>query len=192
MASPHESMTQASAGQASVSRPSLWRPSLVAVVAATAVVAIASSGTLGGLGSWLARVNFDPHVPDLSLIAAAPLVVRVHLAAALTALAIGVVLMVGIKGSGVHKLLGWVWVTAMGLAAVSSLFIRGINPEGFSFIHLLSGWTIIGLPGAVYAIKRGRVVAHRKAMTSMFVGGLLLAGLFAFIPGRLLWHVFLG
>jgi uncharacterized membrane protein len=29
-------------------------------------------------------------------------------------------------------------------------------------------------------------------MTGMFVGGLLLAGLFAFIPGRLLWTVFLG
>jgi uncharacterized membrane protein len=80
----------------------------------------------------------------------------------------------------------------MGSTAVSSLFIRVINPGHFSFIHLLSGWTIIGLPGAVYAIKRGKVASHRRAMTGMFVGGLLLAGLFTLLPGRLLWHVFLG
>lgn len=80
----------------------------------------------------------------------------------------------------------------MGSTAVSSLFIREINHGAFSFIHLLSGWTIIGLPGAVYAIKRGKVSAHRKAMTGMFVGGLLVAGVFTFLPGRLLWTVFLG
>jgi uncharacterized membrane protein len=120
------------------------------------------------------------------------LVIRVHLTAALTALMIGVALMLRIKGTGLHKLLGWTWVLAMGITAVSSLFIREINHGSFSFIHLLSGWTIVGLPGAVYAIKRGKVGAHRRAMTGMFVGGLLLAGLFAFIPGRLLWTVFLG
>lgn len=80
----------------------------------------------------------------------------------------------------------------MGTTAISSLFIRDINHGALSFIHLLSGWTIVGLPGAVYAIKRGKVASHRKAMTGMFVGGLILAGAFAFIPGRLLWTVFLG
>jgi uncharacterized membrane protein len=89
-------------------------------------------------------------------------------------------------------MLGWTWVVAMGATAVSSLFIRAINPGAFSLIHLLSGWTIVALPMAVYAARRHRVAAHRRAMTGMFVGGLILAGLFAFLPGRLMWAVFFG
>lgn len=148
-----------------------------------------------GVGAALviaAVVSLKPHAPDLSLVAAAPTVVQVHLTAALTALAIGIVLMMRVKGTTLHKTLGWTWVVAMGITAVSSLFIRGMNPGHFSFIHLLSGWTIVALPGAVYAIRRGKVAAHRRAMTAMFVGGLLLAGLFTFIPGRLMWSVFMG
>jgi uncharacterized membrane protein len=149
-------------------------------------------GGLAALRRYAAQVHFQPHAPDFSKIAEAPLVIRVHLFAALTALAIGTALMMRVKGTGLHKLLGWTWVLAMGTTAVSSLFIRVIDPGHFSFIHLLSGWTIVGLPGAVYAIKRGKVGVHRRAMTGMFVGGLLLAGLFTLIPGRLLWTVFLG
>lgn len=147
---------------------------------------------VGAAVAIVALVSLKPHAPDLSRIAAAPTVVQIHLTAALTALAIGIVLMARVKGTALHKLLGWTWVLAMGTTAVSSLFIRELNPGHFSFIHLLSGWTIVGLPGAVYAIKRGKVAAHRRAMTGMFVGGLLIAGLFTFIPGRLMWSVFFG
>lgn len=162
------------------------------VGAAVVIVALASPKLFSDFGGYVAQIHFQPHAPKLSRIAAAPLVVQVHLTAALTALAIGVALMMRVKGTALHKLLGWTWVLAMGTTAVSSLFIREINHGAFSFIHLLSGWTIVGLPGAVYAIKRGKVGAHRRAMTGMFTGGLILAGLFAFIPGRLLWTVFLG
>ncbi len=147
---------------------------------------------VGAAVAIVAMISLKPHTPDLSRIAAAPTIIQVHLTAALTALVIGAVLMARVKGTALHKLLGWTWVLAMGTTAVSSLFIKVINPGHFSFIHLLSGWTIVGLPGAVYAIKRGKVAAHRRAMTGMFVGGLLIAGLFAFLPGRLLWTVFLG
>jgi uncharacterized membrane protein len=34
------------------------------------------------------------------------------------------------------------------------------------------------------------VQAHRRAMTSMFVGGLIVAGLLTFLHGRLMWAVF--
>lgn len=142
--------------------------------------------------SVAAVAALKPHTPDFSRIAAAPPVVQVHLTAALIALFIGAALKLRVKGTTAHKLLGWTWVIAMGTTAVSSLFIRTINPGHFSFIHLLSGWTIVGLPAAVYAIKRGKVAAHRRAMTGMFVGGLLIAGVFTFLPGRLLWTVFLG
>lgn len=161
----------------SISRAGGVRNAALGVGAAVAVAAV---------------VALKPHAPDLSRIAAAPTIIQVHLTAALMALAIGVALMMRVKGTSLHKVLGWTWVVAMGITAVSSLFIRGMNHGHFSFIHLLSGWTIVALPGAVYAIRRGKVAAHRRAMTAMFVGGLLLAGLFTFIPGRLMWTVFMG
>ncbi len=173
----------------SIMRGDALRNAIIGVVLAVLTAVVAGPKVVGGA---LARTSFQPHAPDLSLIAAAPTVVQVHLTAALTALAIGVVLMMRVKGTTLHKLLGWTWVLAMGTTAVSSLFIREMNHGHFSFIHLLSGWTIVGLPGAVYAIKRGKVATHRRAMTGMFVGGLLIAGLFTFIPGRLMWAVFFG
>jgi uncharacterized membrane protein len=175
----------------SISKGGRWsgvRTGLIAAGVASVIVAVVSPK----FADYVGQIQFHPHAPDLALIAQTPLVIRVHLFSALTALVIGTVLMMRVKGTGLHKMLGWTWVIAMGSTAVSSLFIRVINPGHFSFIHLLSGWTIIGLPGAVYAIKRGKVASHRRAMTGMFVGGLLLAGLFTLLPGRLLWHVFLG
>lgn len=132
------------------------------------------------------------HMPNLSLLAAAPVKIQLHVAAALTALAIGTVLMVGVKGTRLHRTLGWTWVVAMAATAVSSLFIREMNHGAMSWIHLLSGWTIVALPMAVYAARRHKVHMHRRFMTGLFVGGLLIAGAFTFLPGRLLWRVFFG
>lgn len=155
---------------------------------------------LAALGIWLAvklgpsliPSEFRPHAPDFSLLAVAPPAIQIHVAAALTALVIGTVLLLGVKGNTLHRALGWTWVVAMGTTAVSSFFIQQLNPGGFSFIHLLSGWTVIGLPMAVYAARRHRVHIHRRAMTGMFVGGLIVAGLLTFLPDRLMWEIFLG
>jgi uncharacterized membrane protein len=67
-----------------------------------------------------------------------------------------------------------------------------MNHGAMSWIHLLSGWTIIALPIAVYAARRHKVSLHRRFMTGLFVGGLIVAGGFAFLPGRLMWRVFFG
>lgn len=161
---------------------------------------IATWIALVALGTWLAiklgpsmiQQEFRPHAPDFSLLAVAPPAIQIHVAAALTALLIGTGLLLGVKGNRLHRALGWTWVVAMATTAVSSFFIQQLNPGGFSFIHLLSGWTVIGLPMAVYAARRHRVHIHRRAMTGMFVGGLIVAGLLTFLPGRLMWEMFLG
>ena len=140
----------------------------------------------------LSRMSLQPHWPDLGLLARQPFQIQLHIAAALTALLLGTVQLIGVKGTTAHRIIGWTWVIAMAITAVSSLFIRQINPGSFSFIHLLSGWTIIGLPMAVYAARKHRVLAHRRAMTGMFVGGLIVAGALTFLPGRLMWGVFFG
>lgn len=146
----------------------------------------------GGAGLALAIASTFAHAPDWALLARQPWVIQLHIAAALTALLLGTVQLVGIKGTGVHRLIGWSWVIAMLTVAISSLFIRQINPGSFSWIHLLSGWTLIALPMALFAIRRGRVARHASGMTWTFVGGLIVAGAFTFLPGRLMWEVFFG
>lgn len=171
-------------------RGALVRSVVVGAALALAVVAAATFGDMAGYFDAVGRLNLRPHAPDLALVAAAAPAVQLHLAAALLALAIGTALLLGVKGNRLHRGLGWTWVIAMAVTAVSSLFIRELNHGAFSFVHFLSGWTLVGLPMAVYAARRHKVAQHRKAMTGMFVGGLVLAGLLAFLPGRLLWEVF--
>jgi uncharacterized membrane protein len=132
------------------------------------------------------------HAPNWSLWARVPLIVHLHVYAALAALLIGTVILLRPKGRGLHKALGWSWVVAMGITAISSLFITGLNGGFYSFVHLLSGWTIIALPMAIYAIRNRKVETHRRAMTGMFVGGLIVAGAFTFLPGRLMFETFFG
>lgn len=80
----------------------------------------------------------------------------------------------------------------MATVAISSFFIRELNHGALSLVHLLSGWTVIILPMAVYAARRHEVAKHRGRMTGLFVGALVIAGLLTFFPGRLMWQVFLG
>lgn len=136
--------------------------------------------------------GITPHAPDWSLWIALPPMIKVHILAALTSLGVGTVILFKPKGTGFHKTLGWTWVIAMGTTAVSSLFITGLNGNFYSFIHLLSGWTIIGLPMAIVAIRNRKVDAHKRAMTGMFVGGLLIAGALTFLPGRFMFEFLLG
>lgn len=131
------------------------------------------------------------HAPNLALLADRPPQLLIHLGSALTALAIGIVIMLRPKGRGMHKTLGWTWVIAMTSTAISSLFITSLS-NTYTLLHLFAGWTIIALPMAVVAIRRGNIKAHRQGMTGLFVGGLLIAGGLTFLPGRLMWNIFFG
>ena len=132
------------------------------------------------------------HAPNWALWDRESWIVKLHVAAALTALVVGTMILLQKKGSGLHKTLGWSWVIAMATTAISSLWIVGLNGNFWSIIHLLSGWTIISLPMAVWAIRNKKVQIHRRAMTGMFVGGLLVAGALTFIPGRIMFETFFG
>jgi uncharacterized membrane protein len=132
------------------------------------------------------------HWPDFSLLAGQPLVIQLHVAAASTALLIGVGLMWGPKGTTIHRAFGWTWVIAMMTVALSSFFIHTINPGGFSPIHALSAYVAIGVPMGVAFARRHDIRAHRRMMTGNFLFGLIVAGAFTFVPGRLMWRVFFG
>lgn len=127
---------------------------------------------------------------DLSPLLTIPHVLQAHIAGALTAFLIGIVLLLGVKGRTFHKVLGYAWITAMAVTAISSFFLTGINGNYYSPIHLLSGWTVIVLPMAIAAARRRNIQSHSRQMTETFVGGMLIAGLFSFLPGRFMWHLF--
>ena len=134
----------------------------------------------------------EPHALDWALLARQTPMLQVHIGAAVAALAIGLILLSGIKGNRLHRTLGWTWVLAMAIVAISSFFVRELNGGALSLVHLLSGWTVIVLPMAVYAARRHEVAKHRGRMTGLFVGALAIAGLLTLFPGRLMWRVFLG
>lgn len=114
--------------------------------------------------------------------------IALHLSAALPAIALGIAVLMRRKGTPSHKLLGWLWVAAMALVAVSSFWIAGIRASGgFSLLHILSAWTLLCLALAIGAIKRGRVRAHKGFMLGVFVG-LVAAGLASLAPDRLLYE----
>lgn len=73
--------------------------------------------------------------------------------------------------------------------AIATFFIRDMNDGQFSPIHLFSLMTVIGVPLAVFAARQGRVAAHTRAMIGLYIG-LVIAGITAIAPGRLIWDLF--
>ena len=163
---------------------------LLGVMAVSGAISLTLTFAGKDVGAFLAAVNLQPHWPDLSGVLRASPVVQVHLYTALVAIGLGAALMTSRKGARFHRVAGWIWVVLILFVAGSSLFITGLNGDKWSFIHLLSGWTMITAPLALIAARRHKVKQHRRAMMGIFYGGLLIAGALAFIPGRILWNVF--
>ncbi|MGL4288573.1 MAG: DUF2306 domain-containing protein [Phreatobacter sp.] len=117
---------------------------------------------------------------------AAPAVIQIHALAALTLIPLTVAQFMRRKGGTMHRTLGWTWVVLMAIVAISSFWIHSIRLIGpFSPIHILSIITLLGLFGAIVARRRGNIGRHRRIMM-MVAGGWAAAGLFTFLPGRLM------
>jgi len=138
----------------------------------------------------MATITFNG--PDFSYFMSIPLIVKIHLISALGAFVLGIAQFIGKKGVTTHKIMGWTWVILMLSTAVSSGFIQEIRPGHFTFIHLFTVLTLITLPMAVMHARKGRIQAHASAMTGLFIGALVVAGLFTFMPGRTMWTLFFG
>lgn len=162
----------------------------LAVTVALAAMALGEAGRIGVIHS--AALTHLPHLPRLSLLAEVSPAIKIHLAAVLLALGVGAVLLAGVKGTRAHRILGWGWVVFMAVGAIASIFIRIVNHGAFSWLHLFTGLTLVSLPIGVMAARRHNVRVHGRTMTRLFVGGLIVAGLFAFMPGRLMWEMVFG
>ena len=115
----------------------------------------------------------------------APLIVQAHVGAALAALILGPCAMARRSRDVWHRRLGYLWVSAMGLTALSSFAIREARQIGpFSVIHLLSAFTLWHLWRGVSHARAGRIAAHRGTMLGLYVYGIGVAGLFTLLPER--------
>ena len=120
------------------------------------------------------------------------LAVQIHVACVSVAIAGVITVLILRKGTKLHKALGRIWVTAMALTALSSFWINEIDHFfGFSAIHLISIYVLTGLVRGIVYARKGNISAHKKTMYSITFGGLVIAGGFTFLPGRLMNEIFL-
>ena len=115
-----------------------------------------------------------------------PLIVWAHIVTIAVAVSLTPVMLLRRRGDWLHRRLGWLWVTAMALAALFSFGIRGLNGGSLSLIHILSAWTLVQVPLIVWAARTRNHRWHRNTVRGMVAGALLIAGFFTFPFGRLL------
>jgi uncharacterized membrane protein len=135
------------------------------------------------------RLKELPHV-NLSPLLDASLPIQIHVATVVPAALIGPYLFLSRKGSPRHRLVGKIWLGLMVASAVSSFFIHTINLFlGFSPIHLLSAYVLYGSWTAIRAARAHRIREHRLNVIGIYVGGIVIAGGFTLLPGRVMHEV---
>jgi uncharacterized membrane protein len=158
-----------------------------------ALLAVASA--LLALAALVAIARGQPHWGQV------PPLIWLHLASILVATGLTPVMLLRRKGDGRHRRLGYVWVSAMLLTAVTSLFFNaridgranlGVFSGDFSPIHILSLWVLVQVPRIVTAARRHDRIGHERGVRGMVVGALLVAGFFTFPFGRMLGNWLLG
>lgn len=127
--------------------------------------------------------------PDLAPLFAQSWLVQFHVATVAVALVLGPAQFVLRKGTTLHRTLGWTWALAMLSTAIATFFIRDMNDGAFSMIHLFSVMALIGVPSAVWLARTGRVTAHTSTVIGLYIG-LVIAGVTAIAPGRVIWEMF--
>jgi uncharacterized membrane protein len=147
---------------------------------------------------WMHVVRWCKTLSELivhtDIVMGLPFPIQIHLLAALAAIVLGGVQLALPKGNQRHRIMGWIWVTLMYVAAISSLFIH-MNPwiGPFGPIHLLSLLVIFATPSSVLAARRGKIRHHKLGMVQLFFFGLIVAGSFAALsPGRVLHGMLFG
>ena len=122
---------------------------------------------------------------NLSALSDAGFMIQLHVLCAVLSALLGPVALLRRRRDRIHKTVGYVWVTAMALTALSSMFILELRVIGpFSQIHILSVVTLVGLWQSIAQIRLGNVKIHRRVMWRLYWQAIGIAGLFSFLPGR--------
>ncbi len=129
----------------------------------------------------------------LAPLLAADAAIQAHAFAAMGAFVLGAVQLAAPKGTLPHRIVGSVWVLLMLIVCVTAFFIHQLRIWGaWSPIHLLALFTLVLVPVGVWRAHVHAVAQHRRAMLGLFFGALVIAGLFTFMPGRIMHAVVFG
>lgn len=146
-----------------------WSDKLLAAAAAALLIAV-TTAIVRGQAEW-------DQLPGN---------VWAHIGTIYIALALTPLMLLRRRGDRLHSTLGYIWVTAMALTAATSMTMQLINPGGYSWIHILSVWTLIQVPLIVIRARQHDIARHRSAVRGMVIGALLIAGFFTFPFNRLM------
>jgi uncharacterized membrane protein len=118
----------------------------------------------------------------------APWHILLHVAMSIVAIGLGGYLLSRRKGTAQHKLLGKIWVALIVGVAAGSFFIQARGH--LSLLHLLSVVSLVSVSLAIFGARRKLYSLHRNCMIGAYTG-LVVAGLFSFLPyrmlGKLVW-----
>jgi uncharacterized membrane protein len=115
---------------------------------------------------------------SLQPLLAEPAIIQIHAFAAMAAFAVALTQLALPKGTLRHRVVGYAW----------AILIWG----PFSWIHLLSVYTLVMLPIGITHARRHRIKTHRRVMLGLFFGALVIAGVFTLWPGRVMHEVVFG
>lgn len=117
----------------------------------------------------------------------------IHLVSASYVLLVGLIQLFRRKGTTSHRFIGFSWMAAMVVTALSSFWIESFAPFifGFGFIHLLSLWVLVCVVASLRGARSHNVQRHRNFAIGAYVGT-VGAGLAALaVPGRVLHQLLL-
>ncbi len=130
----------------------------------------------------------------------APLAIQLHFVTVVPAFVLGTwLLFFSTKGSRHHRLAGKVYLTLMVLTSLAAVFVRSfsglsmtVGPLKLGLIHLFVPLTLHGVWSTLAALRAGNIDGHRASMRGLYFGGLIIAGLLTFAPGRVMYRMFFG
>jgi uncharacterized membrane protein len=133
----------------------------------------------------------------LAPLLAAPLAVQIHVFTVVPAFILGTwQIFFSRKGARFHRAIGYVYLSLMVVTSITALFVHQLKGIpmlfGFGPIHLFVPLTLFGVVGALYGAKTGNIGMHKRSMLGVYIGGLLIAGSFAFLPGRIMHAMIFG
>ena len=134
---------------------------------------------------------------SLAPLLAAPFAVKLHVFTVVPAFFLGSwQIFLSRKGAPRHRAAGYVYLVLMTITAIAALFIHQLPAidivYGFGPIHIFSIVTLSGVVGALRGAWTHDIKLHKRSMLGVYIGGLLIAGTFALLPGRLMHQVIFG
>ncbi|MCQ8185576.1 DUF2306 domain-containing protein [Parvularcula maris] len=118
--------------------------------------------------------------------------IQLHWATVTIAFVAGLLQLLLSKGTPRHVWLGRLYAVMMIATSIAAFFIRSgevsgleyLSLKGMSWIHIFIPITLTAVPLGVLAARRGDIRSHKGHMIGSYIGAILIAGVFTFVPGR--------